>query len=107
MRHIIPSVQIIATDSDEWLAVAQWIDDDTGLNGEIGTGPGSDPVQLMTGLVEVLRDLAWPWIWWPRQTRHPLLWVPRQIIGPFRHWARSTEWHVRAMRDPLTETQSG
>ncbi len=107
MRHIIPSVQIIAVGGEDWLAVAQWVDENTGLNGEISTGPGPDPVQLMQGLADVLRDLAWPWIWWPHQTHHPLLWVPRSMAAPLRRWAQTTDWHVRVLSESLTEPLSG
>ena len=110
MRLLMPRVKILPTGDDDWVAVAHWIEEDTGVSGEITVGPDADVFGLVTGMTALIRELRWSWFWWPRQDHRPQVMVPdigESTLADLAAWAHPRGWDVSVLsRNDMDYTAS-
>lgn len=97
MPVLLPRLTILATAPGEWFAVIRWIDEDTGIPGELSVGPGPDIMYLVHTLTTLITTLAWPWAWLPRSMSRPFITVPetaQPALPALGAWAQSHGWQV-------------
>lgn len=100
VRMLMPRVKVLPTDEGTWVAVANWIEEDTGVSGEITVGPDTDVVGLVTAMTSLIRELRWPWFWWPRQDRRPQVMVSdvgESAFADLSAWAHPRGWDVSVL----------
>ncbi len=101
MRTLIPTIHVDPTPDGEWMATVLWVDDAGTMTGQLTTGPGPDATVFVDGLSDLIRDLDWPWLWWPKQDRHPQVLVSERVpdvVSALEAWARPRGWTVSVFR---------
>ena len=92
----IPTVTVIP-DSEGFVAIIQWLEEESGLTGSWSVGPVETVDLLLSAVLALQEQGGWSWYWLHRAPHIPRLVIPElptPVQATIQAWATAQSWAV-------------